>query len=466
MREDDVVAGAAQHVLREIEHLLRTGAAVQTPLTVVYETPAPPPEELVQGFPADLQKACFEALQGVSAADSLQALVQQGVRRPQPEVRFRRANGNELPAATLLRPPTTSDYALLLADLQQLQGVRTAIARAIEEESGIAAEQGELDRTVRRNSRNLQRAIAMLCPRSLDQHLRALWYPAGRRRLVFLHAAVAYRKFAAQRAEHEARLQALQALRDRADEMIRAAQEPFQAMRRALERLLAKLPPPVDSRSVGFGTLADEIHGRLTAFEVLLRAARTDNPERVYRELRQMARGVTLEGLAAILRLGANADALAVVNKLDLEAEEMGPHWGGMPRPGAEIDQRIRVLPPLEGDLLRELLQAKDAIGSDVQVVSAQSMAAGVGIVAIDTYLVKRWSDLLSPEYQQDLLATLRSRDTVALAHVPGSKLYVDRVFEALHFAPPAEVRQLLRYSEPGAASAAQKVPASASEES
>jgi hypothetical protein len=444
MDEDDVVAGAGQHVLREIERLLAHEPDGREHLTVAYATPTLPPEEMVHGFAADLQKASYEALRGVSAADSLRVLVEQGVRFARPEVRFRPANGDEVLPASLLRPPSSQEYALLQADLQRARVIRLALGQAIDEENEALAEQGDLARAARRSAQTLQRAIATLCPRGLDEHLRALWYPAGRRRLAFLHAAAAYRKVAAQRAEREARLESLVALRDRADDMIRTAEEPFLAIRRALQRLLAKLPPPVDSRSVRFGALDEEVRERQTAFEALLRATRTDNADRLYHELRQMARGVTLEGLAAILRLGTNADALAVVNRLDRDAEEMGPYWGGMPRPDAEIDQRMRVLPPVEGEVLRALLQARDEIGSDIQLVAAESMAAGVGIVGIDTYLVKRWSELLSPEYQHDMLMTLSSHGAVALAHVPGSKVYTDGVFEALRFTPDREIRQLL----------------------
>ena len=444
MDQDDVVAGAGQHVRREIDRLLAQAPAGQESLTVIYATTTLPPEEMVQGFPADLQKASYEALKGVVAADSLRLLVEQGVRRRQPEVRFRRPNGDEVLPASLLRPPASVEYALLEADLQKARAIRAAIGQAIDEENEVLAEQGDLARALRRSNHTLQRAIAMLSPRSFDEHLRALWYPAGRRRLAFLHAATAFRRVAAQRAEHEARLQALLELRNRADEMIRVAEEPFLAIRRALQRLLAKLPPPVDSRSVRYRGLDEEVREHQMAFEALLRAARTDNLDRLYLELRQMARGVTLEGLASILKLGPNADALAVVNQLDKDAGEMGPYWGGMPRPSAEIDQRIRVLPPVEEELLRSLLQAKEEIGSDIQLVSAESMAAGVGIVGIDTYLVKRWSELLSPEYQQDLLATLRSPDAVALAHVPGSKVFLDGVTEALHLRLGSEVWQML----------------------
>jgi hypothetical protein len=444
MDEDDVVAGAGQHLLREIDRLLAAPSAGQATLTVVFDPSPPPPEELVQGFPADLQKASFEALQGLVAADALQALVQQGVQHQRVEIRFRQPNGDEVLPGALFRPLATADYGLLLADLRQAQAIRAAIASTMVEENHLVAGQGEPDRALRRSSRSLQHAIALLCPRGLDEHLRALWHPAGRRRLAFLHAATAYRRAAQERAQHEARLEALQVLLERADSQIRAAQEPFLVIRRPLERLLARLPPPVDSRSVRFKRLDEEAYENQPAFEVLLRAARTDNPDRLYHELRQMARGVTLEGLAMILRLGTNADTLAVVNKLDGEAGEMGPYWGGMPRPDAEIDQRIRVLPPVEDDLLRALSQAKDEIGSDIQLVTARSMAGGIGIVAIDTYLVKRWSDLLSPEYQQDLLATLADSNAVALAHVPGRKLFTDGVLEALRLAPGDEVRRML----------------------
>ncbi|MDI7276176.1 MAG: hypothetical protein QME94_09360, partial [Anaerolineae bacterium] len=214
---------------------------------------------------------------------------------------------------------------------------------------------------------------------------------------------------------------------------------------------LGQLPPPVDSRAVRYRALDEEVSDRQTAFEALLRASRTDNRERLYQALRDMARGVTLAGLASILRLGPDADALAIVTRLDGEPEEQGPFWGGMPRPEAETDQRIRVLPPLEGDVLRALQQAKDEVGSDLQLVCTESMAGGIGVVAIDTYLVKRWADLLPPEYQQDLLATLSSADAVALAHVPGSKLYADGVFEALRFVPRREVQELLGLSLPAA---------------
>jgi len=195
---------------------------------------------------------------------------------------------------------------------------------------------------------------------------------------------------------------------------------------------------------VRYRSLEQVLHERQTAFEVLLRAARTGSDERLYRALRQMARGITLEGLAAILKLAPTADALAIVNKLDKDADEMGPFWGGMPRPDAEIDQRIRVLPPLEDEVLRALQHARDAIGSNVQLVCAQSMAGGIGVVALDTYLVKQWLDLLSPEYQQDLQATLANADALALAHVPGSRLYLEGILDALHVNPSAEVRQLL----------------------
>ncbi len=451
MAEDDVVAGAALHALREEERLLAESATATASLAVAYEAAPPAPQEQVQGFAGELQKAAREALAGVTNADALNAAVQQGIRRGEPKVRLRRPSGAEVPAGTLFRPPASSDYRTLLQALQEAQAIQAAITRALEEENRLLAEQGDLDRAVRRANRSLQRAIAMLCPRGLDEHLRALWYPAARRRLAFLHAATAYRKYASEQAEHDARRQALENLRERAAELIRAIQEPFQVVRRALERLLGQLPPPVDSRSVRFHGLDEEIYERQTAFEVLLRAARTSNPERLYDELRQMARGVTLDGLAAILRLSPGADALAVVNKLDNEADEMGPYWGGMPRPHAEIDQRIRVLPPLEEDLYRALEQAKEEIASDIQLVCAESMAGGIGVVAIDTYLVKQWADLLSPEYQQDLLATLANPDALALAHVPGRKLYVDGVFDALHYVPTAEVQSLLGISLPGA---------------
>ncbi len=441
--EEDVVAGSAQHVLREIDRLLNERVAPQAGLAVTFE-PSLPPEDPSQGFPSDLQRASYDALQGVTTSDALVALVQEGVPRETAKVRFRRPNGEEVPAGALLRPPVTSDYRLLLAELQQAKAIRSAVARAVEEESRLAAGQGELDRAVRRANRTLQRAAAALCPRRLEEHVRALWYPAGRRRMTFLHAAQAYRKLATDKATHEARLEALRLLQDRADDLVATAQEPLLLIRRALERLLAKLPPPVDSRSVRFRSLGDDIAENQTAFEALLRAARTDNTERLFNELRQMARGVTLEGLARILKLGANANALAVVNRLDKDAEEMGPYWGGMPRPDAEIDQRIRVLPPLEEDLLRTLLQAKDEIGSDIQLVPAQSMAGGIGIVAIDTYLVKRWTDLLSPEYQQDLATTLSDIDLVALAHVPGSRVYMDGLLEAVRVSPDERVMSLL----------------------
>ncbi len=509
MNEDDVVAGAARHVLGEIKHLLAAGTAPQVPLGVAYEVPAAPAGELVQGFAVDLQKAAADALAGVLGADGVQAVVQQGISRPEPEVRFQRGN-DALAVGSLLRsaPPgfpsrpsgpaaglpagrggapheampsaarlvgspgsadaqrgprgvaPAADLAGLVASLQQARAVREAIVGALEEENHALVEQGDLDRAMRRARANLKQAIALVAPRSLEEHIRALWYPQGRRRLTFLHAARSYRQVAGERAEHEARIRPLQTLLERADDMIRTAQEPFVVLRRALERLLAQLPPPVDDRSVRYHSLGEEAHAHETVFEVLLRAARTDNPERLYQELRATTRGVTLDGLASILKLGPDANPLAVVNRLDKSAEVMGPYWGGMPRPDAELDQRIRVLPPLEGDLYRELLQAKDEIASDIQLVCAQSMAAGIGIVCIDTYLVKEWYDLLTPEYQQDLLATLSSPEATALAHVPGSQLYVDGVFEALHFAPGPEVKELLETTLPRTPVAAGEVAA------
>ncbi|MGQ9682701.1 MAG: hypothetical protein ACUVX9_09215 [Anaerolineae bacterium] len=444
MAEDDVVAGAAQHVLHELDRLLAKGAAPQAPWRVEFALPPQAPAELVQGFPADLHKASLEALQGVIAADALMGLVRQGAPAAQPTVCLRRPSGEAVQATSVLRAVPSSDYVQLVAALQELRAVREALAEAINEETQLVAEQGELDRQLKRAQRSLTRATAALCPRTLEEHLRALWHPAAKRRLAFLHAAVAYRHAAAAMAEHEARLAVLQNLRDRADEVSRATQEPFQAMRGALEHLLAKLPPPADSRAVRYRSLEQVLHERQTAFEVLLRAARTGSDERLYRVLRQMARGITLEGLAAILKLPPTADALAIVNKLDRDADEMGPFWGGMPRPDAEIDQRIRVLPPLEDEVLRALQHARDAIGSNVQIVCAQSMAGGIGVVALDTYLVKQWLDLLSPEYQQDLEATLANADALALAHVPGSRLYLDGVLDALHVNPSAEIRQLL----------------------
>lgn len=448
MEESDVVVGAAHHILRQVDGLLAEGADVQ-PLAVVYDAPPPPVEETVQGFPADLQKACREALDGVANADSLMALVAQGVAQPAPAVRFRRPSGEVVSPAGLFHTPATADYAALLADLRETRAIRSALRAALEAEERALSDQGDLERALRRAQRNLQRAIGLVCPRGIDEHLRALWHPTGRRRLVFLHAAVAYRKAAAHKAEHEARRQALQLLLERAEEQIRLAQEPFQVIRRALLRLIDR-QPPVDERAVHYRALEDRLPNRQTVFEALLRAARADNPERLYQELRATARGVTLHGLAAILKLGPDADALAVVNKLDSNGAEMGPFWGGQPRPDAEIDQRIRVLPPLEAELYRALLEAKDEIGSSTQLVCAESMAGGIGIVCIDTYLVRKWYDLLPPEYQQDLLTTLANPDAVALAHVPGHPLWVDGLFEALHFAPSEAVRDLLGLPQPG----------------
>lgn len=444
MAENDVVAGAARHMLREIDRLLGEHVALQAPMGIIFEAPPAPPEELVQGFPADLQKASVDALQGVLTIDNLNALVQKGVRRVTCQVHLRQPNGEEVAAAALL--PTSSSAGIhgLVEDLKKVRAVRGSVTRALEEESLALAEQGELDRGLRRAARNLQRAMGLLCPRHIEDHVRALWNPAGRRRLMFLHAAVAYRRLAAERAEHEARAEALQILLDRADDQLRSIQGPLQTIRRALERLLSSLPPPVDGRSVRYRALDEEVNDHQTVFELLLRAARTDNPDRLYYELRECARGVTLEGLASILRLGPEANALAVVNKLDKDAQELGPYWGGLPRPNAEIDQRIRVLPPVEDDLLRDLLQAKDEIGSSIQIVCAQSTAGGIGIVSIDTYLVKQWQDLLSPEYQQDLLTTLSDPNAVALAHVPGHKLWADGVFDALHYVPSPQVAQIL----------------------
>jgi len=448
MEESDVVVGAAHHILREIDQLLAEGAGPQ-PLAVTYDTPAPPPEEKVQGFPADLQKACREALEGIANADSLLALVAQGVAQPAPVVRFRRPSGEEALPASLFHAPAATDYAALLADLREARAIRAAVAAALEAEERALAEQGDLERALRRAQRNLQRAVALLCPRGLDEHLRALWHPVGRRRLIFLHAAVAYRRAAGHKAEHEARRQALQLLLERAEEQIRLAQEPFLVIRRALLRLIDR-QPPVDERAVRYRSLDERLHNRQTVFETLLRAARAENPDRLYHDLRQTARGVTLHGLAAILKLGPDADALAVINKLDSNGPELGPYWGGQPRPDAEIDQRIRVLPPLEDDLYRALLEAKDEIGSSAQLVCAESMAGGIGIVCIDTYLVKQWYDLLPPEYQQDLVTTLSNPDAVALAHVPGHALYLDGLFEALHFVPPDAVRELLGLPQAG----------------
>ncbi len=443
MDEDDVVAGAGQHVLAECEQLLGTAPTVPA-LAAVCHGPILPPEEMVQGYPADLHKASLEALQGVTTADALAARVREAIRPPLPEVRFRLPDGSEVPASTVLRASGSPALAQLVAELQQARAARNAVAMACEEEARVLALHGELDRAVQRSARNLQRSISLLCPRTLDEHLRALWQPPARRRLAFLNAAAAYRKLATERALHEARLQALEAIRDRADDLIRSIEEPFRVVRRAVERLLSQLPPPADGRMVRYRALDEQVSERQTAFEALLRAARTDNRERLYQALREMARGVTLAGLASILRLGPDADALAVVSRLDGEPEEQGPFWGGMPRTEAEIDQRIRVLPPLDGDVLRALQQAKDEVGSDIQLVCAESMAGGIGVVTIDTYLVKRWADLLPPEYQQDLLATLADPDAVALAHVPGNRLYTDGVFEALRFEPSPEVRELL----------------------
>lgn len=447
MDEDDVVAGAGQHVLRECERLLASGPMAPA-LTVVCDGAATPAEELVQGYPADLHKASLEALQGVTTADALAARVREGIRPPLPQVRFRLPDGSEVSAGALLRASGSPTLSQLVAELQQARAVRNAVALACEEETQVLAEQGELDRSVRRAGRNLQRAISLLCPRSLDEHLRALWQPPARRRLTFLNAAAAYRKVATERAMHEARLQALEALRDRADDLIRTIEEPLHVVRRAVERLLSQLPPPVDGRAVRYRALDEETPERQSAFEALLRASRTDNRDRLYQALRDMARGVTLAGLASILRLGPDADALAVVSRLDGEAEEQGPFWGGMPRTEAEIDQRIRVLPPVDGEVLRALQQARDEVGSNIQLVCAESMAGGIGVVTIDTYLVKRWADLLPPEYQQDLLATLSDPNAVALAHVPGSRLYTDGVFEALRFEPRPEVKELLGLAE------------------
>lgn len=442
LEENDVVVGAAYHVLAEIERLLAEGAG-QRALVVEYDSPPAPAEELVQGFPADLQKGAVEALQGVVNADSLMGLVQQGVARSRPQVRFRRAGGEEVTAGALFHAPAAHDYGALLADLREARAIRAAVAAALGDVQRALAEQGELERARRRSERNLQRAISLLCPKGIDEHLRALWHPPARRRLAFMHAAVAYRRLAAQTGEQEARAEALQQLLQRADEQIRLAQEPFQAIRRALERFIDHRPP-VDERAVHYRSLEELIDGRQTAFEVLLRAARAGNRERLYQALRQMARGVTLQGLAAILKLGPDADALAVANKLDADGAEMGPFWGGQPRSDAELDQRIRVLPPLEDELYRALLQAKDEIGSGVQLVCAESVAGGIGIVCLDTYLVREWYDLLPPEYQQDLLTTLANPDLVALAHVPGHALHVDGLFEALHFVPSEKVRELL----------------------
>ncbi|MDI7276466.1 MAG: hypothetical protein QME94_10835, partial [Anaerolineae bacterium] len=258
MDEDDVVAGAGQHVLRECSRLLGQ-APTGMSLTAVCQAPPLPPEELVQGYPADLHKASLEALQGVTSADALAARVREGARRPPPEVRFQLSDGSELPAGALFRAPGSSGLAQLLADLQQARAMRGAILLARDEEARALVEQGDLDRAVRRANRNLQGAISLLCPRTLDEHLRALWQTPSRRRLAFLSAAAAYRKAAAQRAEREARLQALEALREGADDLIRTIEEPFQVMRRAVERLLGQLPPPVDSRAVRYRALDEEV---------------------------------------------------------------------------------------------------------------------------------------------------------------------------------------------------------------
>jgi len=464
MEERDVVVGAAHHALHETDRVLAEGAA-EAPLSVVYDVPLAPAEDLVQGFPADLQKGCHEALEGVSNADSLTALVKEGAARLQPMVRFRRASGEEASAGALFHAPAAADYAALVADLREARAIRAAVAAALAEEQRARAEQGELERALRRCERNLQRAVSLLCPRGIDEHLRALWHPPARRRLTFLHAAVAYRRLAAHKAEHEVRRDLLRRLLERADEQIRLAQEPFHVIRRALERLIDR-QPPADERAVRFRGLDERLFSRQTVFEALLRAARADNHERLYHELRQTARGVTLHGLAAILKLGPDADALAVVNKLDSDGAEMGPYWGGQPRPDAEIDQRIRVLPPLEADLYRALLQAKDEIGSSAQFVCAESMAGGIGIVCLDTYLVKQWYDLLPPEYQQDLVLTLSSGDATALAHVPGHALYVDGLFEAMHYIPGDAVRELLGLPQPAMPLAEARLAASPLEES
>ncbi len=444
MTEDDVVAGAARHVLREIDRQLNQVNAPRDGLSVDYQSPIEAASELVGGFPADLQKAAADALNGVLTADNLRALVMQAVHVAEPEVHFRRPSGEEAALGALFRSTPPAGLASLLNDLTQARIVRTATLRALDEETHALVEQGELDRSLRRARRNLDRAIALLCPRTIEEHMRALWYPANRRRLAFLHAAVDYRRVAREHSERQARITALNKLLERTDDLIRNDQEPFQAIRAALNRLLATLPPAVDERSVRYRSLSEQVYPHQTAFEVLLRAARTDSLERLYFELRQTTRGVTLEGLASILRLGPDGGALAIVNRLDRDAEIMGPYWGGLPRPDAETDQRIRVLPPLEGDLYRELEQARDEIGSEIQLVCAESMAGGIGIVYVDTYLVKEWYDLLTPEYQQDLLTTLGDPEATALAHVPGHRLYLDGIFQALHYTPSTEVSEII----------------------
>jgi len=134
---------------------------------------------------------------------------------------------------------------------------------------------------------------------------------------------------------------------------------------------------------------------------------------RAYFEIavRRSLAGVTRQGLGAILlggdAIGASdlsAELLAL--KLAEEPPEITPPWGGKIRRDRPLT--AVVIPPVTPDLLEELRIALTTIGSDLQIITTDTVSGGVAAVLLKIYPVKNRSDLLTRQYYGGLVKAVR----------------------------------------------------------
>ena len=112
------------------------------------------------------------------------------------------------------------------------------------------------------------------------------------------------------------------------------------------------------------------------------------------RILASSAVSVTLEGLAAIFGCGLTLCSVATQLVRGVPPV-LGPPWAGK-RPVGE-GQRITVLPPLEGQLLKQLRDMVHNVDPDMGVVCASSVEGGTNAVRLEIYKPIENSEIYTP---------------------------------------------------------------------
>lgn len=444
--EDRLVATAARHVIRDIDTALKAKTSFSGRIFFDVGSGNTPPED-DQSENQFLQGLANQCLQGTMTSDLVDAEVER-VLYVASEPIFQDETGQRIALDSLEPPPGLS----VLQAVQWWQALRQQIRAAMEHEK--LTRENEISPQLEKMRKSYKQALSLLFPQGLDRQFQALMQSQGQRYMSFKNAARGYRRLLRADNQAGARQTRLEDSLARADARLQEAGEPLEKLRDLLMTDLFQEIQTLPLHYVQFRTLEDR-----NVFTALHAEARTEDPVRLKNALLlNYVQGFTLAGIAHILGEGSPSPH-AIVRKLDAlkfsavsDAElrereswstwEQGPAWGGWPH---ESYQRICVFPPVVKDTWDKIQQAQKDLQTRTDLARAETIAGGIGIVVLDLCRVYQLTDLLPPDYHQDLKRTLHSCDEVALTHVMGTRVYYEpNEFAQIGINPDPDVAELL----------------------